>query len=74
MTKPHPPFWRDKPLSRYRRFRNWLQWPSMLEIFTISAILYGLYFENVMISWTFAILALAWARFAEENNGEKPEE
>jgi len=30
-------------------------------IFTVAAILYGLYFDMVMISWTFAILALAWS-------------
>ena len=63
------PFWIDKSLSRYRKFRNWLRWPSLLEFFTISAIFHGLYFDNVMLSWTFAILALAWSKYHNEEEG-----
>ena len=64
------PFWSDKPLSKYRKFRNWLRWPTMLEILTIGAIVYALYLDSVFVSWTLAMLAMAWGRWHEKEKEE----
>ena len=50
--------------------RERLRIPTMLEIFTVGAMVYGLYLENVFVSWTLAMLAMAWGRWHEVEKEE----
>lgn len=60
-----------RELKDRKRLRDRLRWPTMLEIFTLWALFWGLWLGDIFTSWTLAILALAWSRF---HNEEKEEE
>jgi len=58
------------------RIRDRLRFPTMLEIFTFSAVFYALYLGEVIQSITLALLAGAWSihHNESENNNELEKE